>query len=762
MSESPIICQCGADISGEGGIYHIVAGHKPVDDYREFLQRKIITTPEAGFTIAPAQLNPMLFGFQRDMVAWALRKGRAAFFADCGLGKTPMQLEFASRIPGKSLILAPLAVSEQTVREGKKFGVEVVYARKTIDAKITIANYEMLEHFNPDDYQCIVLDESSILKSYDGTFRNEIISAFKNTPYRLACTATPSPNDYMELGNHSEFLGTLTRTEMLSTFFVHDGGDTAKWRLKKHAEKDFWKWVCSWAVMIRKPSDLGYSDDGFNLPELNIYDEMVDAKYKDDERLFAMPAITLQERRHARSETTEDRTQAVAEIVAHRPDEPWLIWCNLNIESEAAAKLIPRAVELRGSDDRDEKTAKMMDFTAGKIRVLVTKPSIAGFGMNWQHCRNVVFLGLSDSYEQFYQAVRRCWRFGQTRQVHCYIVTSSAEGAVTENIKRKERDAAKMALEMVENMHELNSQEVRGYRVTNTDELRRVADHGKNWTIHLGDCVDVVKDIPSDSVHYSIFSPPFASLYTYSASPRDMGNCRTHAEFYDHFKFLASELHRVIMPGRNLSFHCMNLPVSKERDGYIGIADFRGDLIRIFQDAGFIYHSEVCIWKDPVTAMQRTKALGLLHKQIKKDSCMSRQGIADYLVTMRKHGDNPDRVTHDNTDLPVSLWQKYASPVWMDIDPSDTLQRESAREQEDERHICPLQLEVIRRGIHLWSRPGDTVLSPFAGIGSEGYVAIQNSRKYIGMELKESYYKQACLNLKAASISQAGLFEENA
>jgi DNA modification methylase len=281
---------------------------------------------------------------------------------------------------------------------------------------------------------------------------------------------------------------------------------------------------------------------------------------------------------------------------------------------------------------------------------------------------------------------------------------------------------------------------------------------GEGWAMYLGDSCDVIKGVPDDSIHYSIFSPPFASLYTYSASERDMGNARTHAEFYEHFQFLVNEIYRVTMPGRLLSFHCMNLPSSKQSDGVIGIKDFRGDLIRIFQEPGFIYHSEVCIWKDPVTAMQRTKALGLLHKQIKKDSCMSRQGIADYLVTMRKPGDNPERVTHTNETFPVSVWQRYASPVWFDINPSKTLQRESAREDKDERHICPLQLEVIERAVELWTNPNDTVLSPFAGIGSEGFVSIQKRRKFIGIELKESYYGQAIRNLTAAAQQSEGLF----
>jgi hypothetical protein len=288
---------------------------------------------------------------------------------------------------------------------------------------------------------------------------------------------------------------------------------------------------------------------------------------------------------------------------------------------------------------------------------------------------------------------------------------------------------------------------------------------GEGWQLYQSDCVDVLRGMPDESVHYSIFSPPFASLYTYSASPRDMGNCTTHEQFFGQFRYLVPELYRVTRPGRLLSFHCMLLPTSKARDGYIGLTDFRGALIREFQECGWIFHSEVVIWKDPVTAMQRTKALGLLHKQIKKDSCMSRQGIPDYLVTMRKPGDNPEPVSHtgQGDDMPVQMWQRYASPVWMDIDPSDTLQHRSAREHDDERHICPLQLEVIRRAMTLWSNPGDVVLSPFAGIGSEGHVALEMGRKYVGAELKRSYFEQASRNLAAALAGtkrQPDLFDD--
>lgn len=281
---------------------------------------------------------------------------------------------------------------------------------------------------------------------------------------------------------------------------------------------------------------------------------------------------------------------------------------------------------------------------------------------------------------------------------------------------------------------------------------------GDGWTAINGDCIEAIAGLPGSSVDYSIFSPPFASLYTYSNSPRDLGNCRDDDEFFAHMRFLIDELRRVMRPGRNVSFHCMLLPTSKERDGYIGLKDFRGDLIRAFQSAGFVYASEVCIWKDPVTSMQRTKAMGLLHKTVRTNASMSRQGIPDYLVTMRAPGDAEHRVTHDSAQYPVSKWQQVASPVWMDIDPNDTLQYRSAREHDDERHICPLQLEVIRRGIDLWTNPGDVVLSPFMGIGSEGVVSIEMQRKFVGVELKRSYYEQATRNLETAG-RQTSLFD---
>lgn len=726
-------------------------------DYEAFLSAKALRDPASGLVSVP-KLNRKLFDFQRDIVTWALRRGRSAIWADCGLGKTFMQLEWAKHVPGNVLILAPLAVAQQTAAEGKRLGIKVGVAKSQDDVRerITITNYERMSGFDASAFAGVVLDESSILKSHDGKTRTAIIDAFRETPFRLACTATPAPNDFMELGNHAEFLGTMTRAEMLAMFFVHDGGETQKWRLKGHAESDFWRWLASWAVVIRKPSDLGYDDGRFVLPSLSYHRVSCEVDAPLSGTLFAMHAETLQERIQARRETVDARVKACADIV-NATAEPFLVWCNLNSESAALAESIPDAVEVSGSMSNEAKESAMAGFSDGRIRVLVTKPSIAGFGMNWQHCRNMAFVGLSDSYEQFYQAVRRCWRFGQEREVNAYIITADIEGAVVDNIKRKESDSEVMASSMAGHMRDLNAEALHGGTVRSVAKYEQDEATGEGWTARLGDCVEGVAGLPSNSVDFTVYSPPFASLYTYSNSERDMGNSRSDDEFMKHYGYLVADLYRVTKPGRLVSFHCMNLPTSKTNHGYIGVRDFRGELIRLHEQHGWIFHSEVCIWKDPVTAMQRTKALGLLWKQLKKDSAMSRQGIPDYLVTMRKPGENEERIGHTEDDFPVAMWQRYASPVWMDINPSDTLQHRSAREHNDERHICPLQLEVIRRAVKMWSNPGDLVLSPFMGIGSEGHVSLTMGRRFLGYELKRSYWQQACANLRNASVEQAPL-----
>lgn len=401
-----------------------------------------------------------MFGFQRDITRWALAKGRAAVFSDCGTGKTLIELEFAHQVckhtGGKALIVAPLAVVEQTKREGEKFGIsaKVCASQEDVVVGINITNYEKLEHFVANEFDCIILDESSILKSFTGKIRTQIIQMFARTPYKLACTATPAPNDYMELGNHSEFLGVMTRPEMLAMFFVHDGGQTSKWRLKGHAQDLYWQWMASWAVFMDKPGTLGYDNTGYDLPELNIEEIIVDG----DEPV--LEALTLTQRRDARRDSLDDRCKAAAKLV-NESDEQWVVWCDLNAESEMLHNLIPDSVEVRGSDKPEKKCSAILDFADSKIRCLVTKGSIYGFGVNMQHCRNMIFVGLSDSYEQYYQAVRRCWRFGQDKPVNVYIIISKNEGCVKANIERKELESEHMKNEMVKYTKDITKKELK-------------------------------------------------------------------------------------------------------------------------------------------------------------------------------------------------------------------------------------------------------------------------------------------------------------
>ena len=425
--------------------------------YSKFLKQKQIVDSPTGIVEKNININSTLFPFQQDIVRWALRRGRAAVFAGCGLGKTFIQLEWAKHIPNKVLILAPLAVSQQTIREGKKIGIDIKYCRnqKQVDSKITITNYEMLEKFNASEFDGIVLDESSIIKSFSGSTRNLIIELFAKTSFKLACTATPAPNDYMELGNHSEFLGVMSRSEMLSMFFVHDGGETAKWRLKGHAENEYWKWLASWAIMMQKPSDLKYDDNGFILPSLNYREHIILCDLKPKRGIFIESAKTLLERRQARRESLNERVELCAELV-NRSNDIWLVWCNLNAEGNLLKKLIKDSVQVEGADNQEFKERNMLAFSDNKIKCLITKPSIAGPGMNWQNAHNMAFVGLSDSCEKYYQAVRREWRFGQKNPVNVHVIISEREGAVLKNIKRKEQDAEKMLQNMVVHMHKIN------------------------------------------------------------------------------------------------------------------------------------------------------------------------------------------------------------------------------------------------------------------------------------------------------------------
>jgi superfamily II DNA or RNA helicase len=442
--------------------------------YEALLTRKLAAHQSSGITRS-VSLPDSLFPHQRALTGWALKRGRAAIFADTGLGKTRMELAWAKAVCDYTnkpvIILAPLAVAAQTAKEGALIGIPANVCREATDLRdgINITNYDRLHKFDPSIFGGVVLDESSIIKHHDAKTFTTLTEAFKHTPFKLPATATPAPNDWTELGTHAEFLGVCTRAEMLAEFFTHDGGDTSVWRLKGHAREAFWRWVCSWGALIRKPSDLGFDDAAYSIPELMLHEHTVDTELATNGMLFAMEAQTLSERRHARKMSLEDRVTECAKRVNAESGEPWVVWCDLNDESKALTREINGAVEITGSDDADLKEERLQAFAAGKFRVLVSKPSICGWGLNWQHSARMAFVGVTDSYEAYYQAVRRCWRFGQKRPVHVHIFASKAEGAVVANLKRKEKEAQLMAESLSAETHEAVMCEVTGMeRQTNS------------------------------------------------------------------------------------------------------------------------------------------------------------------------------------------------------------------------------------------------------------------------------------------------------
>jgi hypothetical protein len=798
-----------------------------ITDYEEFLRQKILTLPATGFT-KDIVLSPDMKDFQAAGTAWALRRGRAALFFDTGLGKGYCEGEWCRQVAdetkGLVILFAPFAVSEQFVhRELPKFGIPCKLVEQQSDCAlglVNVTNYEKLHRFEPQAFAGVCIDESSCLKGLDSAITTKLITSFSGTLYRLAASATPSPNDVEELGNHAEFLGIMTRSEMLATFFTHDSGSSSTWRLKEHAKAAFWRWVAGWALMAKKPSDLGFDDGGYDLPGLNMHEHVVAMPQqfaREQGTIVPVEAKTLTERRKAKRASLSKRVEACAALVNDSKDQ-FTIWCHLNDESEALHKAIPGSVQIAGKDDPEDKKNRMLAFAEGKIRVLITKARIAGFGLNFQNCHKTAFVGLNESHEQFYQCVRRHHRFGQTSIVDVHLFMSDAETATLRDLKRKEEQAQEMSREMVKATREVSREQITG-AVKEVEPYKRDVARGKRYTFHLGDSCDVIRETPDNSVDYSIQSPAFESLYTFSNSERDMGNCTSGEEFAEHFRFLARESLRVTKPGRLMSLHCMDLPMLKSRDGVIGIKDFPGRLIKVCEQEGWILHSRTTIFKDPVAAMYRTKAHGLMRGNVMKDSTAGRTNIPDtllnlykpgeadacvagdyanalrgfaalaqgntvsltderalrmymrlwedmmpsYLLSWRKRGENAKPVKHKDDEMSVEQWAHIASPIWMDIRATDTLNTSDARAataDEDEKHISLLQLEVIRRGIWLYSNPGETVASWFGGIGSEGVIALELGRDALLCELKESYFRQGAKNLAAAEAGppQLALF----
>lgn len=754
---------------------------KKQNDYEQFLATKTKSAKPVGFEAK--EPSPCLKDYQRRIVEWSLRRGRAALLTDTGTGKTAMQLEWAHRVSLETfqpvLVLAPLAVAEQTKRECEKlfdFGARVCEKQEDVGPGINITNYEKLHHFNAEAFGGIVLDESSILKSFDGKTRKALDEFAESIHFRLACTATPAPNDLIEIINHAEFLGIMSGKEIIALYFTQDGNTTHKWRLKGHAREGFWKWVASWAVAMRKPSDLGFDDAGFSLPELRIKQKTVTAPPPAD-ALFDIGGKTLQERRRARKDSLTDRVDECAAMV-NLSTEPWLVWCDFNDESASLAKSIPDAVEVKGSDSAAHKADAMLGFAEGRYRVLISKPSICGFGMNWQHCRNMAFVGMSDSYEQQYQAVRRCWRYGQTKPVNVWQIVSEADGDVVANIQRKEREHIAMMDSLIKEMN------IDGGMMSEREEMAYTEARAMsgNWQLMLGDSAERIREIADNSIGLSVFSPPFPGMYVYSNSPRDVGNAEDVDEMIEHFRFLVPDLLRITMPGRMCCVHLCQLTAMKSRDGYIGLKDYRGRVIQLFIEEGWTWAGEVTIDKNPQIQATRNKERGLMFKSLANDSSVMRMALADYVIYFRKPGDNPsairagisEKYNNPNGWITEDEWIEWAAPVWYrhasregrfglvqhdypallqvnnGVSETDVLNVAQARDTNDERHLCPLQLGVIERCVKLWSAPGDTVFSPFAGIGSEGHESIRLHRKFIGIELKRSYYESAIRNLRQA------------
>jgi DNA modification methylase len=704
--------------------------------YEKFLATKKKSFIESGFELDENQLNKNLFDFQKFAISTALKKGRFALFFDCGLGKTLMQLSWSEAVYNetkkKVLVLAPLAVVEQTKEEAIKFSIN--------PECFDITNYDQLKNIEDVSiYSGVVLDESSILKGRDGKLSSMIIEKFKGTPYKLACTATPSPNDHMELGQHSEFLGAMSYLEMLAMYFVHDGGETSKWRLRKHAKDPFWKYVCTWSMACDKPDTLGFCHNGYDLPEIEFIEHIIPVE-NNTETLFGDVAVSATDLHKDLKRSFDLRIQKTKDLV-NSNNEQWIVWTLKNDEADELSKVLLDSVNVQGSDTPEYKAKNLNGFAKKQFKTLITKTSIASFGMNYQNCHNMVFTSYDFKFEAFYQAVRRCYRFGQKNKVRVHLLVPESQVNVRQTILEKQQRHFEMIQEMAKYSSEADYKSSKSKVNIMKKEIKT-----ENYHLLNGDCVQESKKIADNSADLVVFSPPFAELYVYSDKEEDMGNVSDYKQFEEHFKFLIPELKRVLKSGRICAIHCMDLPIQKGKEGYIGLRDFSGMLIDWFQEQGFIYHSRVTIWKNPVTEMQRTKALGLLHKTIKKDSSMTRVGIPDYVLFFRNEGENQVPITHQDTDpnkadyLPVDLWQKYASPVWYDIDYSRTLQYRSARDGNDEKHICPLQLDTIERIIHLYSNEGETVFSPFGGIGSEGFAAIKMNRKSISIELKESYF----------------------
>jgi DNA modification methylase/ERCC4-related helicase len=737
-------------------------------EYKEFLEKKNTKIISQGKDIDKNNIHNKLFDYQKDVVLWACKKGKCAIFLDTGLGKTFILLEYARLLNEKTLIISPLSVARQTVNEAKKIDIDLKYVRNEIEIDnnlLFITNYEMIDNFDFNFFNTIILDESSIIKSISGVYKRKIIEKCKNIKYKMACTATPAPNDNVEIGNHAEFLNICTYQEMLAMFFINANKEHTEefngeliykkgsnkggqeWRLKHHAENKFYEWLSSWAICFTEPQDLNYKYD-YKLPKLNIIKHIIDIEFNpDNESLFFSGLKGLEDRVEYKRKNIKEKIEKLKEII--NQNEQYIIWCTLQDESKEIKKNI-NCIEVKGDDNLEYKIKMFEDFQDKKYNILLTKGKIAGFGLNMQQSNNMIFFGLNDSWEMFYQCIRRQWRFGQFKDVNVHIVLTNFELEILDNIMRKDLQAKRLKKGLIEHIKRYEEGELKMKEIEMKEEYKSEIIKGENFTAIYGDSCEELKQIEDESIDLTVYSPPFVDLFVYSDSDRDLGNCNNKDIFYQQYSFIIKELLRITKEGRLSCVHCMDIPALAQKDGYIGVKDFPGDLIRLHESLGWSFYGRAFIQKNPQAQSIRIHSKCLAFKQLHKDSSDLRPALIDQILIFKKDGENKIPINPvKNEEMNNDTWIEWAHGIWTGISETKTLQYYHAREKEDEKHICPLQLETIERCIKLYSNPNETVLTPFMGIGSEIFQALKFGRKGIGIELKKSYFDTAVKNLKS-------------
>jgi DNA modification methylase/superfamily II DNA or RNA helicase len=733
-----------------------------------------------------------LFDYQKFILTEAIKRQRYAVFADCGLGKTAMFHAWIRRIlpalQGKKvLIITPLMVLNQTLDEEEKFyherTIEDIHEKSIEDwakngkSQVAITNFEKFYEKKElyGNVAAVVLDESSILKNGDGKTRTGIIETTRGIPWKLACSATPAPNDREEYASHATFLEYVrSNNEFFSMFFVNsDEG----WQIKPHGLEAFYQYLSSWSVYLRQPEHYGFNDNLAKLPKPIFETIMLEWTDEQKKMLTNLHKGAL-DRKHflimlskgfykdAEGKIVNVANNKIAttlNILAENKNKPAVIWVTYNYEQEMYLEAFKQTnynvAEISGATQEEQRVRIIEDFRAGKYDVLISKPKLLGFGLNLPFVTVQIFSGLTDSYEQFYQCVRRSHRFGATEPVKVYLPVTNAEKHILSNVMHKkdtfEFDSNKQETDFIKNLqNDLNQFFNLPYETKTTDAANRTElKQGRDWQLFRGDSIKILQTLTPESIDMALFSPPFANLFTYSNNIADMGNTRDHTEFYLHFEFFLKGLYQAMKQGRIVCCHLSQLATLKSRDGFVGLHDFRGDLIRLFQRHGFIYFGEWCIAKSPQMQAIKEKVRSLSFAQLEADRLGSKPGLNDYILIFKKPGEASNKV-NDSSGPSRDEWINWATGVWADIKDTDTMNVRGTKGEDDVKHICPMNLQVIRRCIRMYSAPGELVLDPFNGIGSTGVIALEKGRKYIGIELKEEYFDAAVANLEEAKPMQ--------